>query len=328
MSLLRLQMLPMIKEKKQWSLEQCHSKNMDLDQQPVGAEGNALGAVAVVQLQVKVDSTGVEQDIPLYVLDSTKPIWNGELTNCGVILGTNALSSLGFQISLPDGSTLEPEGTTRTVDTGTSVDTIEKAENTSFVAEQQADTPKKPATEETNLTAIHPGDKQRAAAHPEGASPAVRLVSDLHLGPRQTKLTCVRIKGTPPYTVKLGVLSPGTNLAKVHCDFVEELWDGEESLKVPITNWTIEPIVIAKDQIVGEIEEVSLVDRDDSVWEEEPELVARISQSANNHLAERRKQLQEQLIVGKDCSLEERNTLLQASGIRFVGSGTRGDRFS
>lgn len=47
--------------KKQWSLEQCHSKTMDLNQQPVGAEGSALGAVAVVQLQVKVDSTGIDR---------------------------------------------------------------------------------------------------------------------------------------------------------------------------------------------------------------------------------------------------------------------------
>ena len=64
----------------------------------------------MVQLQVKVDSTGVEQNVPFYVLDSTKPIWSGELTNCGVILGTNALSSLDL------------EDTTRTVDTETSVD--------------------------------------------------------------------------------------------------------------------------------------------------------------------------------------------------------------
>ena len=123
-SLLRLQMLPMIKDKKQWSLEQCHSKNRALDQQPVAAEGNALGAVAVVQLQVRVDSTGIEQDVPFYVLDSTKPICIGELTNCGVILVTNALSSLGFQISLPDGSTLEPESTTSTLHFKAGIDTV------------------------------------------------------------------------------------------------------------------------------------------------------------------------------------------------------------
>ena len=51
----------------------------------------------------------MEQDIPFYVLDSNKPIWSGELANCEVILGTNALSSLQFRIVLPDGSMVEPD---------------------------------------------------------------------------------------------------------------------------------------------------------------------------------------------------------------------------
>ena len=99
----------MVKEKKGWTLDQCHRRNLKLNQQPVGAEGRPLGATGIVQLRVTVESTGVEQDIPFYVLDSIKPIWSGELANCGVILGTNALSSLGFQIVLPDGSMLEPD---------------------------------------------------------------------------------------------------------------------------------------------------------------------------------------------------------------------------
>ena len=81
-SLLRSQLLPVVKEKKGWTLDQCHLRNLKLDQQPVGAEGRPLGAVAMVQLQVKVESTGVGRDIPFYVLDSNKPIWNGELANC------------------------------------------------------------------------------------------------------------------------------------------------------------------------------------------------------------------------------------------------------
>ena len=53
-------------------------------------------------MQVRVNNTGIEQVVSFYALDSTKPIWTGGLTNCRVILGINALSSLGFQISLPD----------------------------------------------------------------------------------------------------------------------------------------------------------------------------------------------------------------------------------
>ena len=165
------------------------------------------------------------------MLDSTKPIWSGELTNCGVILGTNALSSLDFQISLPDGSTLEPEGTTRALDAETSVDTTEKIEtrvNKSSSAEQYG-TPKNPITEKIYTTASHHSDSQITAGHTVRTLPTLWLASDLHLGSRQTKLACVQVKGIPSHTVQLGLLGPGTNLAKVHCDFVEELWTGEES---------------------------------------------------------------------------------------------------
>ena len=87
---------------------------------------------------------------------------------------------------------------------------------------------------------------------------------------------------------------------------------GEEALNAPITNWTMEPIVVAKDQIVGEIEEVSLVDKDDAIWEDKPELVARvINQGADDHLAERKERLQLQLVVEKGCSFEEPSILLQ-----------------
>ena len=76
-SLIRKQMLPQIQEDRGWTKEQCHSRNLVLDQQPVGAEGNSLGAVGVVQLQVKVENMGVHRQVPFYVLDSSKPIWNG-----------------------------------------------------------------------------------------------------------------------------------------------------------------------------------------------------------------------------------------------------------
>ena len=49
-SLLRSQLLPVVKEKQGWTLDQCHRRNLKLDQQPVGAEGRPLGATGIVQL--------------------------------------------------------------------------------------------------------------------------------------------------------------------------------------------------------------------------------------------------------------------------------------
>ena len=44
------------------------------------------------------------------MLESSKPIWRGDLYNCGLILGTNALMSLGFVVSHSNGTVIEPTG--------------------------------------------------------------------------------------------------------------------------------------------------------------------------------------------------------------------------
>ena len=71
---------------------------MKLDGQPHGAGGLQLGAEGIVVLQVTTERTGVVKSVPCYILDSLKPVWPGELRDCGVIIGTNALEELGFSI--------------------------------------------------------------------------------------------------------------------------------------------------------------------------------------------------------------------------------------
>ena len=109
-SLVRKELLSVIKEGNQWSASQCEARNLRMDGQPVGAGGEALGAVAVVALDVAVEKTEETQQVPCYALESSKPIWKGELENCALILGTNALGRLGFNIVYSDGTTVEPEG--------------------------------------------------------------------------------------------------------------------------------------------------------------------------------------------------------------------------
>ena len=49
-SLARQQLLPHIKQKNNWSMEQCRQRNVILDGQPLGAGGESLGAKGVVSL--------------------------------------------------------------------------------------------------------------------------------------------------------------------------------------------------------------------------------------------------------------------------------------
>ena len=107
-TIVRRQLLPLIQEKNEWSSEKCESKNIPLEAQPVGAMGKELGASGMVILQMEVDETGQNLNIPCYVLESTKPLWKGELKDCAVLLGTNALVDYGFGVSHANGLTIQP----------------------------------------------------------------------------------------------------------------------------------------------------------------------------------------------------------------------------
>ena len=94
--IVRKQLLPIVKDKCNWSLSDCLVHNLPLNNQPVGAEGSVLGATALVNLEVVVESTGKSLKVPCYVIDSTKPVWRGDANNCGMIMGSNALLLFSF----------------------------------------------------------------------------------------------------------------------------------------------------------------------------------------------------------------------------------------
>ena len=89
-------------------MEQCHAKNLPLEGQPVGAGGEMLGTVAIVLLKVQVTETDILREVPCYVLDSSKPLWTREVSDSDIMLGTNALGSLEFNITHPNGAMVTP----------------------------------------------------------------------------------------------------------------------------------------------------------------------------------------------------------------------------
>ena len=102
--------LPAIKDKQGWTKEQYQQRSLDLDSQPIGTNKEELGVIAVVMLKVLIEGNLKALQVLCYVLKSDKPLWNGELKDCALVLGTNALQSLGFQIMHPNGSLVQPVG--------------------------------------------------------------------------------------------------------------------------------------------------------------------------------------------------------------------------
>ena len=43
------------------------------------------------------------------MLDSSRPLWSGELEDCGVLMGTNALVKHGFSVVHSDGTEVQPK---------------------------------------------------------------------------------------------------------------------------------------------------------------------------------------------------------------------------
>ena len=123
-TIVRQQLLPMVREQQQWSMETCMNKVVPLKSQPVGASGQELGAHGMAVLNILMEATGKIHPIPCYVLDSNQPLWSGELEDCGVLMGTNALVKYGFTVTHSNGTKVEPKPKDAVVEGTTTVKTI------------------------------------------------------------------------------------------------------------------------------------------------------------------------------------------------------------
>ena len=98
------------------------------------------------------------------------------------------------------------------------------------------------------------------------------------------------------------------------CGFLDRLWDGNTTLNVLMTNWAHDPVVIEKGTFVGRLEEASLVDGQDSLWTDtnrSPRFCRVNSTQVTRDGISRREELQKQLVVGSNCSEEERLSFIE-----------------
>lgn len=118
---MRGKLLPRIKKHNGCTLEQCHQKNLPIKGQPIGASGQELGATSIVAIETTMEQAEQKLVISCSVLTSAKPIWQGAVENCTMVLGTNTMVKFGIQIVHVDGSVARPSAE----------DTMEHAEGSS-----------------------------------------------------------------------------------------------------------------------------------------------------------------------------------------------------
>ena len=281
-SLARKQLLPVIKERNEWSVEQCQARNLTLAGQPQGAGGHDLGAEGIVALQLTAEGTGISQRVPCYILDSSKPIWKGELKDCGLVIGTNALANLGFSIVDAEGCivTSEESASQKQGIVETSIEATEPQDNNATMQK----------TVENGDTASSPTN-------------GVYLARAAYLTPGQSKVVHVNVTSCKD---DIGVVTPIGDLANALCDFQETLWSGSTQFKITLNNWGMEPVILPEGQQVGSVELADIVSEDDPVWED-PEAQVLLCQATNE--AERREELKKQLRFGSDIVSQERDQM-------------------
>ena len=107
-SLVRTEMLAKLKERNNWTLEECKSKTTKMIFPPQGACGSELRAKKIVFLSVMLEVTGKSLYIPCYVVDSTRPLWQGAVKNCGLVFGTNVIVGFEIQLVHENGTAMQP----------------------------------------------------------------------------------------------------------------------------------------------------------------------------------------------------------------------------
>ena len=93
-TLVRADLLPKLAG---WIPNQRQEQDSSVMTQPIGASGQELGATAVVTLRTVMEQTGQELRILCFVLELVKPIWQGVVHDCAMILGTNAMVEYDIQ---------------------------------------------------------------------------------------------------------------------------------------------------------------------------------------------------------------------------------------
>ena len=60
------------------------------------------------------------------------------------------------------------------------------------------------------------------------------------------------------------MISPKADaLAEVTCDFLEGLWSGEKTVLIPMNNWSLDMVLVTKGTVVGQVEGVDMVGKED-----------------------------------------------------------------
>ena len=69
-----------------------------------------MSCIEFLTIMTVIEETKESQQVPCYMLESSKPVWGKELEDCAVVLGTNVLEGQGFNIVHQNRTVVKSEG--------------------------------------------------------------------------------------------------------------------------------------------------------------------------------------------------------------------------
>jgi len=139
------------------------------------------------------------------------------------------------------------------------------------------------------------------------------LGETVHIKPSEMKWTKAVVDSQEGKLSGTWLMSPNEGqLAKEQCDLTETLLeDATTMVRIPLHNWGTNPIIVRKGTVIGNMEEVSLISRDDPFWiDDQTSKMVRVCHSDSAE-ANRVEKLCSELQFGNSCTSQNKNNFSQ-----------------
>ena len=114
----------------------------------------------------------------------------------------------------------------------------------------------------------------------------------------------------------LQIIVPNENImCEAQCDFADGICGSQTLCRIPLVNWGTQPQVFKKGTVIGQLEEASLVEHGDPLWNsqwEEPPKSAEEQSVRMCQVSDRLNQLVKEFKINDQCSDTEQRQLLDS----------------
>ena len=228
------------------------------------------------------------------------------MRNCGLVLGTNAMTAFGMQV-LHSNSTVICPSPIKYIACEESGEKVQPSGEVTELSQESSEQP-----ESTSCTS---GDEQITSKDTGKLEQVTRVILSqiVHLGLQHTKEVKVEIRqlaGMGSGAEMLGIIVPDEEcLAEHKCDFAEILWRGDPKFTVRLNNWGLESQTLAKGHEIRFVETADIVGTEDPLWSGTQDMVTvRVCQDQTEP-SERRKALRDKLQISAKCPKREKQQL-------------------